>query len=219
MEQYKNVFIVGLLASRGNPIKALETSLRLSSLAGFPYGTLILYDNQDENFWKNINVPKMNFWKMPEELNVTQCHQYALKKLITTNATHILLLTDDLLPGLNWLRILVETSLTGVVLANTGTGDYLGFSAGLCEIQFLKDMYGDELWPTCYKHYYADAEIGFLARANNKHYYQPNSVLYHVDYELGFRAPPSGERLVGKLKDEELFNDRRAKYLINRNFS
>lgn len=210
MSHYSKISIVAIYPTKGNPSHGLGNLLRAQSLAGVPFETIVLYDENDEAFWKAVSVKNVSAYKAPPGATLTEINQFGVKKIA---ATHVVALFDDFWPGFDWLGLMISTSQTGIVAPNTGTNDCLGFSAGLCEMQFLRDEYGDELWPVCYKHYFADSELGFRARVQGKYAYEPRAVLYHADWELGFRSPPSGDQLKQKEADRLLFNRRRREYL------
>lgn len=93
-------------------------------------------------------------------------------------------LANDLLPGHHWLR---KALLAYDTLYKDGIG-MIGFNDGIRNDQsahfiiardLLTRWYGEEFWPTYYKHTYGDSEMCDRAKSEGKYAIAPFAVLYH----------------------------------------
>jgi hypothetical protein len=141
---------------------------------------------------------------------------------LVPDATHIVNLASDLLPGTNWLRNahsssellkVVRTADHALIAFNDGINTDGGAPHFLVDMALLRAWYGSNIFPTCYKHEYGDTEIATRAIERNVYYREPWAVLYHdhpytggnVDetYTLGWSSRNNDAQLFAQRKQQQ----------------
>jgi GT2 family glycosyltransferase len=105
------------------------------------------------------------------------------------DATHLVNLANDLLPGANWLARMLEVVRSSIVPAVIAFNDGIHpgtQAAHFCaDMSLLKKFYPDTLVPLCYDHMFGDTEITERAKQAGCYTAAPWAVLYHNHIYVG----------------------------------
>ena len=180
------------MPAKGRPAQTLESARRLLSTAGVDDAAwlLVIMCDDDPALYDHLrgglagkrvilhnSTQRLGYWRA-----------LAQGASMVGDATHLVNLANDLLPGAGWLAKMLEHSqyhAAGVAAFNDGINVY-GTAAHFCaSIDVLRRWYPNTLVPLHYDHMFGDAEIA--ARAEQDHCFSraPWAVLYHNHAYIG----------------------------------
>jgi glycosyltransferase involved in cell wall biosynthesis len=148
--------------------KARETARLLAKRAGMSTRIFIVEDTIRQGFIKTLN-------------------QIAAR----LNTRYVVYLAEDAFPGVNWLNLAyekLERSGKGLLGFNDGKWHGRIASFGIVRKDWVKDIYGGDIFFSGYKSHRADNELTAIARATNQFIYLPDAVLMEIDIKKIFRS-------------------------------
>lgn len=209
--------IAAILPCRGRAAQTLECVRRLLATSGMEHG----HDWQLICVLNDLAPPasltgplaEMTRLYIPEQpLTYWQSLDIATRD---TDATHLIGLANDLLPGQHWLRRAVDAYQE--VFGGAHEYGMLGFNGDSHGVEhschFLIDR--DLLtylggWPVWYQHNYGDTELCLRATAHGRYAKAPWALLYHNHVLFGSADDATyAEGRASMDADERLFHERR----------
>lgn len=201
---------------RGRHEQTLESLSRLMNSTGTGSDvivTLICVVDGDPALAKMLIAQGYKVIQHAEPKGYWVCMQAATR---ARPSKYVVNLANDLLPGVSWLQRAIRAYANrfgeseGVIGFNDGvhTGQHAAHM--LISRNLLVRMYGEELWPTCYRHNFGDTEITARAKEQGLFAIAPWAVLYHNHALTGNRSDSvydEGSRTWNE--DSEMFNARR----------
>lgn len=210
--------VAAVMPAKGRPTQTLDAARRLLCTAGLAEHEwqLVIICDDDRSLYNFLRTelagmpivikfayPRVGYW-----------YALSLGASLVPDATHLVNLANDLLPGGNWLARMMETvkrQPPGVTAFNDGihAGSH---AAHFCaDVPLLRKWYGGSLVPLCYDHMFGDAEISTRAQQEQCFFVSPWSVLYHNHVYVG-NALDEIYKLghAHTSADQETYNRRRA---------
>lgn len=175
--------IAAILPCRGRPEQTVAVVRRLLATAGYDDWRLICVGGTDEQetllacsaagavVRHYLDVPRLTYWQA-----------LARETAMQREATHLIGLANDLLPGQHWLRRAVDAyrgtfrEISGLLGFN-GDSHEVGHSCHFLIARALLDRYGG--WPVWYDHAFGDTELCQRAIADGVYAKAPWALLYH----------------------------------------
>ena len=183
---------VAVMPAKGRPAQTLECARRLLATAGVDDAAwlLVIMCDDDPALYAHLrgglagkrvilhnSTSRLGYWRA-----------LAQGASMVGDATHLVNLANDLLPGAKWLgRMLhqLQRQPAGVTAFNDGihAGDH---AAHFCaNVSALRRWYPATLVPLHYDHMFGDAEITARAKQERCFYVAPWAVLYHNHAYIG----------------------------------
>ena len=204
--------IAAILPCRGRHEQTVVNIRRLLATAGAPFELIAVGGTDERVLLDTLHelgavrvmrdaAPRVTYW---------QALAFATEY---TDATHLIGLANDLLPGMHWLRRAVE----GYKQAFGDGPGLLGFNGDSHELlhschflisRSLLERYGG--WPVWYDHNFGDTELCQRAIADGLYAKAPWAVLYHDHPFFGGQDDAiyaEGRAQTGR--DEQLYHERR----------
>lgn len=207
--------IAAIMPCRGRPEQTVACVRRLLATAGHPF-QLICVGGKDEHLLLDRleglggfdivkrDVSRLTYW---------QALQAADLVADLRNATHLINLANDLLPGQHWLKRAVEAyqatfrDISGLLGFN-GDSHGVEHSCHFLISRALLDRYGG--WPVWYDHNFGDTELCARAIADRVYAKAAWALLFHDHPYFGGdddQVYAEGRALASK--DERLFLERK----------
>lgn len=209
--------IAAILPCRGRAEQTVANVKRLLATAGYDRGpgrnTLIAVGGADESrmlaklgLIERVGIvrsdtPRLSYW---------QALQLVTRQ---TDATHLVNLANDLLPGMHWLRRAVDAYRQAFgdgpgLLGFNGDSHEVGHSCHFLIDRRLLERYGG--WPVWYDHNFGDTELCQRAIADGFYAKAPWALLFHDHPYFGGQDDAiyaEGRAQAGR--DEQLYHERR----------
>jgi hypothetical protein len=208
--------VAAIMPCRGRAEQTVANVRRLLVTAGYDDWTLwcVVSNIHDSGLGSAIDeatehrarvawLPEFSYW---------HALRYVCKQ-IDTDATHLINLANDLLPGMHWLRRAVaayqQTFGTGDgMIGFNGDSHEVGHSCHFLISRGLLDRYGG--WPVWYQHNFGDTELCQRAIADGVYAKAPWALLFHDHpYFGGQDDAVYAEGRATAQRDEQLYNQRR----------
>lgn len=205
--------IAAILPCRGRHEQTVVNIRRLLATASYPFDLIavggtderVLLDTLEELGVPVVraSVPRLTYW------------QALALATAETNATHLIGLANDLLPGMHWLRRAAEAYAAEFgsgpgLLGFNGDSHEVGHSCHFLIARSLLDRYGG--WPVWFDHNYGDTELCQRAIADGLYAKAPWALLYHDHVYWG--AADDAVYQEGRAqaeKDQQLYEYRRRR--------
>lgn len=182
-----NIFVAAVMPAKGRYHQTIECIRRMVATAGTQNYELVVVVDDDPPLALDLRMSIDKAW--PVKLFTTSRRfgywgALSMGAKTVTQATHLVNLANDLLPGVNWLAKMLTH-----VTSRTGHGGICAFNDGIhagdhaahfcAPLDLLRRWYGSDLVPLCYDHMYGDTEITTRARELGIFSAAPWAVLYH----------------------------------------
>lgn len=207
--------IVAILPCRGRAEQTVANVRRLLATAGHPF-TLVCVGGTDEQDILlacaaagaptrcYLDVAHLTYWQALERETAMQ-----------PDATHLIGLANDLIPGQHWLRRAAEgyqqTFGDGPgLLGFNGDSHDIGHSCHFLISRTLLDGYGG--WPVWYDHNFGDTELCQRAIADGRYAKAPWAILFHDHPYFGGQDDATyAEGRARADQDERLYHERKQR--------
>lgn len=184
--------VAAVMPAKGRPAQTLECARRLLATAGVDDAAwqLVIFCDDDHKLYEHLRTGLYGKRVIINGIRHRLGYWRALSQgsSFVPDATHLVNLANDLLPGAGWLAKMLEHVADhgdGVAAFNDGI-NVDGSAAHFCaNIDVLRRWYPATLVPLCYDHMFGDAEIA--TRADQEYCFSraPWSVLYHNHVYIG----------------------------------
>ena len=218
--------VAAIMPCRGRAEQTIANVRRLLATAGYEHWRLVLVSDGDKEVYDVLGmasvrdrIPRDHFAELIGPDNKGQIphrgywRSLELGAMAQPNATHLVNLANDLIPGRHWLA-------RGVAAYRARFGDadgLMGFNDGLHGPEHsphflisrgLLERYGG--WPTWYQHNFGDTELCRRAQQDGCYGKAPWAVLFHDHLENGAADDAIyQEGRAGYERDARLFEERR----------
>lgn len=204
--------IAAIMPCRGRPEQTITNVRRLLATAGHADWKIIFVGGREEmgvlgklaqygEGWGNAEAARLTYW---------QALAHATER---TDATHLINLANDLIPGMHWLKRAVTAyqhafgSGDGLIGFN-GDSHEAGHSCHFLISRGLLERYGG--WPVWYDHNYGDTELCQRAIADRCYGKAPWAMLFHDHpYFGGQDDAVYAEGRAREARDRALFEERK----------
>jgi hypothetical protein len=172
--------IAAILPCRGRHEQTIANVKRLRDTAGAPFQLIAVGGKPD--FALLDQLAAMDVYVLRSDVERVTYWQALAGATAQTEATHLINLANDLLPGQHWLRRAVEAyagtfrGLSGLLGFN-GDSHEVGHSCHFLIARSLLDRYGG--WPVWYDHSYGDTELCQRAIGDGLYAKSAWALLYH----------------------------------------
>ena len=211
--------VAAVMPAKGRPAQTLECARRLLSTAGVADQDwlLVIMCDDDPILYEHLRAglagkrvilhnssSRLGYWRA-----------LAQGAMMVGDATHLVNLANDLLPGANWLARMLEvvrrTIAPAVIAFNDGIHAGTHAAHFCASIALLRKFYPETLVPLCYDHMFGDTEITERAKQAGCFTAAPWAVLYHNHIYVGNQLDDI-YRLghAQTYTDQDTFNRRRA---------
>lgn len=204
--------VAAILPCRGRHEQTVVNIRRLISTAGYDRWRLIVVGGSDERALLDSLVSLGVEVVRSDQARVTYWQALA-GATQHTDATHLVNLANDLLPGQHWMRRAVDAyqalfgSGPGLIGFN-GDSHEVGHSCHFLISRALLDRYGG--WPVWYDHNYGDTELCQRAIADGLYAKAPWALLYHDHvYWGGQDDAVYAEGRASAERDQQIYERRR----------
>lgn len=207
--------IAAIMPCRGRPEQTVRNVRRLLATAGYSDWRLIVVGGSDDHLLLDALAPMgVDIRKLDRQRSTYwQALQSAEMLASLRNATHLINLANDLIPGQHWLRRAVDAyqSEFGAMPGMLGfNGDSWGVehSCHFMIARKLLERYGG--WPVWYDHNFGDTELCQRAIADNAYAKAAWALLFHDHpYFGGDDDAVYAEGRAQATKDERLYTQRK----------
>lgn len=206
--------VAAILPCRGRLEQTVANAKRLRSTAGYNDWRLIAVGGQEDRAvltalakidveTLTTDTPRVTYWQALADATER------------TEATHLINLANDLLPGQHWLKRAVDAyeqlfdDGAGMIGFN-GDSHEVGHSCHFLISRSLLDRYGG--WPLVYRHNFGDTELCQRAIADGVYAKAPWALLFHDHpYWGGQDDPVYEEGRASIARDQMLYEQRRKR--------
>ena len=151
------------------------------------------------------NFSPLNYTEdIPQRPMYVKKINYAYKNI--AKGDYIVYLANDVEVDKNWLTEAVKTlkekspdDVGGLVSFNDGVYEGKFAPHGLISRKFVEKFLGGYVLHPAYVHYYADSDLGTIAKRFKRYYYADKSIIYHKWANDGIRAPM--RRIAARMKE------------------
>lgn len=204
--------IAAILPCRGRAEQTVVNVRRMLATASYDEWVLIAVGGTDERVLLDSlesfgvpvlrsSAPRLSYWQALEPGTAA------------TDATHLVNLANDLVPGMHWLRRAVEAYRSEFgdgpgLLGFNGDSHEVGHSCHFLIDRCLLERYGG--WPIWYDHNFGDTELCQRAIADGVYAKAPWALLFHDHpYFGGADDQVYAEGRAQASRDEQLYHERR----------
>jgi hypothetical protein len=206
--------VAAIMPCRGRAEQTVSNVKRLLATAGYEDWRLVLVCDGDRNVYNTLRreLPDVTVGGVQVAQGYWRCLDQGMRQQ-APEATHLVNLANDLLPGMHWLRRAVaayeQTFGTGDgMIGFNGDSHEVGHSCHFLISRSLLDRYGG--WPVWYQHNFGDTELCQRAIADGVYAKAPWALLFHDHPFFGGQDDAIyAEGRATAQRDEQLYKERR----------